>query len=281
MKKILIAGINSYVGTSLEKWLMRIPDKYYVESIDMKNSNWINFNFSKFDVVFYVAGIVHIKLKRKLQYLYSEVNTELVIKAATKSKESGVSHFIFMSTMSIYGLTDGIIGPFTQPDPRSLYGKSKLEAENRLIELSDKNFNLSIIRAPMIYGKNSPGNYSKLSKLSLRIFIFPNLNNKRSLIYIDNLSELIKIIIDLKLLGVYLPQNSEYASTTKIVKLIAESHKRKIIFIKWFNPIIRHIKFKLSKKLFFDLIYKKELSNFEINYNVVDFENSIKEIEEK
>ena len=56
MKKVLITGANSYIGTNVEQWLLKEPDKYHVETLDMKDPNWINFDFSKFDVVFHVAG---------------------------------------------------------------------------------------------------------------------------------------------------------------------------------------------------------------------------------
>jgi nucleoside-diphosphate-sugar epimerase len=74
LKRVLITGANSYVGTNVEKWLMKEPDKFYVETLDMKDPNWRNFDFSKFDVVFHVAGIAHVSTKKSMKDLYYKVN---------------------------------------------------------------------------------------------------------------------------------------------------------------------------------------------------------------
>src|SRR5690554_6798259 len=102
MKKILITGANSYVGTNVEKWLMKEPNKYYVETLDMKDSNWKEFDFSRFDVVFHVAAIVHKRESKKNKNMYYNVNTKLAREVAKKSKNSKVKQFIFMSSMSVY-----------------------------------------------------------------------------------------------------------------------------------------------------------------------------------
>ena len=60
MKKILITGADSYIGTSVEKWLGQYPDRYSVETVDMKKDSWRQKDFSVFDVVFHVAGIAHV-----------------------------------------------------------------------------------------------------------------------------------------------------------------------------------------------------------------------------
>nr|WIF88106.1 hypothetical protein QOL21_06435 [Acholeplasma laidlawii] len=59
MKSILITGKNSYVGSNVENWLQQYPDKYKVDTLDMLDQNWKDFDFSKYDVVFHVAGIAH------------------------------------------------------------------------------------------------------------------------------------------------------------------------------------------------------------------------------
>ena len=86
MKRVLITGANSYVGTNVEKWLMKEPDKYYVETLDMKDPNWREFDFSKFDVVFHVAGIAHVSKKKSLKELYYKVNTNITVKTDKISK---------------------------------------------------------------------------------------------------------------------------------------------------------------------------------------------------
>lgn len=275
LKRVLITGANSYVGTNVEKWLMREPDKYYVETLDMKDPNWVNFDFSKFDVVFHVAGIVHKKETRKYRSLFFKINRDLTIETARKAKRSGVSQFIFISTMSVYGLVNGRIDNTTILKPKTYYGKSKLEAENLLNNLADKSFNVSIIRPPMIYGPNCKGNYFRLSKFVDKFIIFPNIINRRSILYIDNFSVFTQNIIDNNIHGILYPQNSTYGCTTEIVKHMADIRHKKIIFTRVFNPIINIFKFNFIKKIFGDLYYDFSLSNVGFDYNIVNFSDSI------
>jgi nucleoside-diphosphate-sugar epimerase len=60
MKKILITGKNSYIGTSLENWLMKEPDKYKIDSIDMIDGSWKAVDFSQYDVVYHAALIIYL-----------------------------------------------------------------------------------------------------------------------------------------------------------------------------------------------------------------------------
>src|SRR5690554_777205 len=166
MKRVLITGANSYIGTNVEKWLLKEPDKYHVETLDMKDPNWMNFDFSKFDVVFHVAGIAHIKETKKNRDLYYKINRDLAVETAKKAKNSGVRQFIFLSSMSVYGIDKGVISKDTIPKPKSAYGKSKYEAENEIRSIETDSFIVTILRPPMVYGYKSPGNFQKLVKLS-------------------------------------------------------------------------------------------------------------------
>ena len=128
----------------MKKWLLKEPDKYHVETLDMKDPNWINFDFSNFDVVFHVAGIAHIKETRKNRDLYYKINRDLAVETAKKAKESGVRQFIFMSSMSVYGLLTGTIKSNTLPTPTTMYGKSKYEGECEINKLMDDSFKVVI-----------------------------------------------------------------------------------------------------------------------------------------
>src|SRR5690554_838745 len=189
MKKVLITGANSYIGTNVEQWLLKEPDKYHVETLDMKDPNWINFDFSKFDVVFHVAGIAHIKETKKNRELYYKINRDLAFETAKKAKESRVKQFIYMSSMSIFGKLTGKICKETLPKPNTYYGKSKYQAEILLKDIESDRFIITVIRPPMVYGENSPGNYNKLRILSKYTRIVPKINNKRSVISIEELNK--------------------------------------------------------------------------------------------
>ena len=123
MKKILITGANSYIGTSFEKWLAKFPNKYLINTVDMKSEAWEEKDFSEYDVVFHVAGIAHVKETKKNQDLYYSVNRDLVYKTAEKAKAEGVRQFIFLSSMSVYGVENKIIDKNTPLKPSSNYGK--------------------------------------------------------------------------------------------------------------------------------------------------------------
>src|SRR5699024_5691053 len=124
----------------------------------------------------------------------------------------------------------GVITKDTSCNPKTAYGKSKLEAENLLLELQDEKFNISIVRPPMVYGPNTVGNYVSLSKLAKITPVFPNIDNQRSMIYIDNLSEFIRLLIKNSQKGILFPQNEEYVSTIDLVKEISSNHGKKIYF---------------------------------------------------
>ena len=229
MKKILITGANSYIGTSFEKYIYgNYPDEYQIDTLDMMDPNWKEYDFSGYDSIFHVAGIAHAdvgKVSKETEKLYYRVNCDLAYETALKAKKSKVKQFIYMSSIIVYGESapygkTKIITKDTKPEPANFYGDSKLQAEIKLLPLQDDSFNLVIIRPPMIYGKGSKGNYPMLSKLAKKLPIFPKINNQRSMLYVENLCEFVRLMISNNAQGIYYPQNSEYASTTTIVKTI-------------------------------------------------------------
>lgn len=282
MKKILITGTNSFVGNSFTKWLERYPNTYKVETISLRDGSWVNKQLSEYDVILHVAGIAHVSSNPKMEELYKKVNTDLTIQLAKKAKAEGVKQIVFMSSIKVYGDKAIAIDKETIENPTDYYGKSKLKAEEGLRPLNDSKFKVAIIRSPMIYGKYSKGNYPKLAKLAMKLPIFPDIDNQRSMIHIDNLCELIRLIIDNKDCGIFYPQNEEYVKTSELVKLIAEVHGKKIRLTKMFNPFIKILidKINVLNKVFGNLFYKKELSDYKINYRIRNLRESI-ELTEK
>ena len=275
MKNILITGKNSYIGTSLENWLMREPDKYKVDTVDMKDGSWKEKDFSQYDVVFHVAGIAHIKETSDNQDLYYKVNRDLAYETAQKAKQDGLEQFIFLSSMSVYGIENGVIDMDTILKPNSAYGKSKIEAEDLINKLQDNSFTVATLRPPMVYGEGCRGNYPRLVGLALKTPIFPNVDNKRSMIYIDNLSEFVKQLIDNRNGGLFFPQNAEYVNTSEMVRLIAEAHSKRVVMTKLFNPLLRLLNVSTVNKVFGDLVYDMSMSEYESDYRVYGFIESI------
>jgi len=287
MKKILITGKNSYVGKNIEDWLLKSQGNYKINTIDMEDSDWINHDFSKYDSIFHVAGIAHVSSDPSKKNLYYKVNRDLTIDTAKKAKNKGVGQFIFMSSIIVYGSSseinnERIIHELVKPEPQDFYGDSKLQAEKGLKDLIDNNFKVVILRPPMIYGKNSKGNYPKLAKLARYTPVFPDIDNKRSMLHIDNLAEFVRLMIKNEENGLFFPQNKEYVSTKELVREIASNYDHKIFFTKLFNKILKLMskKVNLINKVFGDLVYKKEMSQYKEDYWVRDFKESI-EITEK
>lgn len=288
MKKILITGKNSYIGNSFEKWLSQWPQQYQVDKISIRNNQWENINFGKYDSIFHVAGIAHQDTKADKKDLYYRVNRDLTIEIAKKAKFDGVKQFIFMSSMIVYGESSKIgkykvITKDTKPQPVNFYGKSKLEAEKNISLLQDSNFNIAILRPPMIYGKSSKGNYPILSKFAKTSPVFPNIVNNRSMLYINNLTEFIRYVVDKNLNGVLHPQNKEYVSTSNLVVIIGEIANKRIHLTKLFNPMIYLLSKRIAimDKIFGSLCYDLSMSEYEFDYNIYSFKESIYRTEEK
>ncbi|MEK5427759.1 NAD-dependent epimerase/dehydratase family protein [Cytobacillus sp. FSL R7-0680] len=283
MKKILITGKNSYVGTNLAKWLTVYPDKYSIEFISLRNKEWEKKDFSRYDVVIHVAGIAHVSSAEKMKSIYYMVNRDLTIKTAKKAQSDGVKHFIFMSSIIVYGSDHKVmINKKTVPRPSNFYGNSKLQAEEGIKLLENQNFTVAIIRSPMIYGKGSKGNYLKLSKVAKTLPIFPDIENQRSMLHIDNLCEFLKLIIDHEESGVFFPQNREYVKTSEMVELIAGANGKKIRMTKVFNPILNIVISRLGifNKVFGNLIYEQSMSEYKEKYQIRSLQESIRRTEE-
>lgn len=280
MKRILITGKNSYIGTSVEKWLLQDPSKYSVDTMDMKGSAWKQSDFSKYDVVFHVAGIAHVSASPKLKDLYFQVNRDLAIETAEKAKNDGVKQFIFMSSIIVYGDSSSrerIIDINTVPTPSNFYGSSKLQADEGIQSLKSENFKVVVLRPPMIYGKGSRGNYPRLAGLAKKIPIFPDFDNQRSMLHIDNFCEFVKVMIDHEEKGLFFPQNTDYVKTSNMVKLIREVNGKKTLMTTKFNGLIRLLfNFGMIRKLFGNLVYEKSMSEYvKKDYRIRTFRESI------
>ena len=285
MKQVLITGANSFVGTNIEKWLMRTPEEFQVDTVDTINDAWKQADFTKYDTVFHVAGIAHVDPKPEMAPLYYKVNRDLTIEIAKHAKEKGVKQFIFMSSGIVYKASKSLKGDVktkdTRPCPNDFYGDSKLQAENGLKELDSPSFKVCILRPPMIYGPGNKGNLPRLGWLATKTPVFPAWHNKRSMLYVENLAEFVKQAILRELNGTFFPQNAEYSDTVEIVRQFAKEHNHKIWISRIFNPFVWIGSFFLPAipKMFSDSYYVQEMSKYDFDYQLVSFEDSIKGLE--
>ncbi len=282
MKRILITGANSFVGTNIERWLMKEPAKFAVDTVNTMNEAWKQVDYRLYDAVFHVAGIAHVDPKPEMAPLYYKVNRDLAIEVAKWAKEHGVKQFIYMSSRIVYraskSMKANITTPDTLPDPNDFYGDSKLQAEKGLNELACNTFKVAIIRPPMIYGPGNKGNLPRLAWLAQKTPIFPAWHNKRSMLHVYNLAEFIKQVIVREMGGTFFPQNKEYADTVEIVRCFAKEHGHKVWITRMFNPFVwLGAKFLPPiPKMFADSYYVQEMSQYDFDYQVISFEDSLK-----
>ena len=281
--RILITGANSYVGTHVETWI-KSHSNYQVYTLDMLDEAWQKTDFSQFDVVYHVAGLAHVNPSPSMEALYYKVNRDLTIDVARKAKNAGVKQFIFMSSMIVFhesqSLKPEMLIPDTKTCPNGFYGDSKLQAENGLHALEDNTFKVCILRPPMIYGKDSKGNFPRLIKLAAKTPVFPDFHNKRSMLYIDNLAEFVLQAVKRQLSGTFYPQNRELSDTVEIVRYFAKAQNHHIWFTKCLNPLVRLASHFLQpvNKLFGTYYYAPEMSNMNFEYQLVSFKESLRHI---
>lgn len=298
-KKVLITGAGSYIGQSFINYAKKnYPDNFEIEELDLMETSWNNVSFSKYDIVYHVAGIAHAdvgKVSEETKEKYYKVNTDLTVEVAKKAKEDGVREFIFMSSMIIYGESapygkKKVIDENTVPMPANFYGDSKLQADVAVRDLADNTFKVIVLRPPMIYGKESKGNYPVLAKIAKKLPLFPDVNNERSMLYIDNLCEFLCQIMLIKEHNrnaiVLLPQNAEWTETSEMVKEIASASGKKLIKMKILKPVVimgSKIPGKIGglvNKAFGNNCYMHKLSIYEgIQYQQINIKKSIYETE--
>ncbi len=285
MKRILVTGKNSYIGKAFYDYISQFKE-YTVDSISVRDNGWKKEDFSSYNVVFHVAGIVHLNMKKisdEQKKLYYKVNTDLTIFLAQKAKKEGVKQFIFMSSASVYG--DGapigkerVITKETQISPTNFYGDSKAKAEKGLRKLEDNDFKVVILRPPMIYGKGCKGNYLMLAKLAKKMPVFPKIKNSRSMCYIGNLVEFVKLMIENEERGIFWPCNSEISNTGELVKMIASVYGKKTLLIPGCSLVLKLLSCVSSSvnKAFGNFCYAPELSAYKTNYRKYGLEESIR-----
>lgn len=317
MKHILIAGANSYIGTNLEQYLLEYNasqgrELYRVDTISQRDSRWEDHDFHGYDAVFQASGIAHVDtgaVSQEQQELYYQVNCDLAVATARKAQEAGVGLFLYPSSIIVYGGSapygkSRVITRQTPADNQHFYGNSKIRAEEELGRLleskerlpvsesddrerqrTERTFQVAILRLPMVYGKGSKGNYPLLAKLADRLPFFPDVQNQRSMIYIENLCEFIRQRIEEGQGGLYFPQNPEYTRTSRMVQEIAAAHGKKVRLLKLLNPLVAlasHMPGRIgamANKAFGSLVYDRDMSGNVESYCLYDLQESIRRTE--
>ena len=294
MKKVLITGANSYIGVSFEKYANnKYGDELTIETVDLIDGSWRKKDFSPYDIVYHVAGIAHAdvgNVSEETKKKYYMINTDLAIETAQKAKDQGVKQFVFMSSAIVYGDSAPFgkrkrITAATKPRPANFYGDSKWQADKGVRRLGDENFTVTVLRPPMIYGKGSKGNYPALASLAKKLPVFPDIQNERSMLYIENLCEFLCQVMIRGEGGIFLPQNREYIKTSDFVRLIGEVNGNKVRVSKAWNWVVfiaEHIPGRISglaNKAFGSMSYSQDDSKYCFEYQLIDLKSSIERTE--
>ena len=273
-KTLMITGASGFIGSN---FIERYKDKYKIIPIDLLKVKPEELNIEKVDCVLHLAALVH-QMNEVPREKYFEVNTELTKRMAEESKKQGVKHFIFYSTVKVYGY-DGelynhniILNEKSLCNPRNdPYGESKWEAEKILKNLEEENFKVGIIRPPMVYGKGVKGNMERLIKLIKKIPILPfnYTKNRRSLVNIENLMYLTSLVIDKEGQGVFLPLDEKNLSLKEIFEGIEKSYGLKRINIPLIQPffwILTKLKPNIMIRLYGSLQFENKETRGKLNY---------------
>lgn len=280
---ILITGVTGFVGQHLFQFLSK---KYSViGTTRQKNTqfimvdettNWTNI-LLKIDIVIHLANRAHIMNDKHPEAFYqvNVLNFEKFLNACKKAK---IKQFIYLSSIKVNGeLTT--TKPFLYNDkanPSDDYAVSKYQAEQTLKKSS---FDWTIIRPPLIYGDGVKGNFASMLNLIKKSMPLPlkNINNKRSLLHIDNLCEMIEKCLNNQKANeqVFLVSDGFDVSTSELIQRIAKQQDKKIFLFKlpFFSTLMKLLgkqqQFnRLNQSLQLDIEHTKQQLNWSPKYEL-------------
>jgi nucleoside-diphosphate-sugar epimerase len=254
LKTICVSGSRGFIGTY---FVSKYSKKYEIQPFSFTNESLGTLHVKNIDTILHLSALVH-QTKKASYEEYERINVRQTIELAKKAKTSGVKQFIFMSTIKVYGEESEIAYKESSTcKPQNDYGRTKLLAEKKLLELEDEKFKISIIRTPLVYGYGVKANVKSLLNLIKKFAILPfgGIFNKRSMVYVGNLCHLADEIITQKQSGIFLASDDEPLSTTKLSNLIAQGLHKKIYLIKipFFATLLKFLKPSMYRRLYKNL----------------------------
>lgn len=283
-KTLMITGASGFIGSNFIK---KYSEEYNIIPVCLIENKPEDLDCTGVDTILHLAALVH-QMKGAPEEKYFEVNTELTRRLATNAKENGVKHFVFYSTVKVYGF-DGelnnhnfILTENSPCNPNDPYGASKYEAEKILNSLQDENFKVAMVRPPMVYGEGVKGNMLSLMKLIniLPIIPFDYDNNRRSVISTENLLYMTHLIIKNEADGVYLGTEGNPVSIKEIAESIEKGLGKKKINVKFPSFIFKllyKIKPNIMVRLYGTLAFEQQDNYEKIKYKSKDnINNQIK-----
>jgi UDP-glucose 4-epimerase len=251
--KLLLTGSSGFVGRRLFHKLSKqnplcvgrsrpsfIPSKQFFTYDILSGINVVSL-FLDFDVIIHCAARVHVMSDESSDPLSSfrEVNTAGTLNLARQAAKAGIRRFIFISSIKVNGESTENSTRFSSRDklkPEDPYGISKAEAEDGLLEIAkETGMDVVIIRPPLVYGPGVKGNFLNLLKLSKLPTPLPFglVNNKRSMVYLDNLVDLIFTCIDHPNAAnrVFLASDGDDLSLARLLTLIRQAMNKSSLLL--------------------------------------------------
>ena len=259
MKRILLTGANGFVGNY---FLKKYSSSYEIITFSFLNDNFANLDLSNIDVVIHCSALVH-QMKGASWEQYEKININQTIQLADKAKKSGVKHFIFLSTIKVYGEeSNKHYYENSRTNPTDYYSISKLKAEDSIRNIESSNFKISVLRCPLIYGAGVRANFANLINLIKKAPILPfkNIKNKRSLVFVGNVCFILHRIIFLEKSGIFLSVDDNTLSTTELIQMIAKYLDKKILLIDiiFFDKFLKIVKPSYYQRLFGSLVINND-----------------------
>ena len=284
MPDVLITGGSGFIAAAALRRLRELPG-VRAQAASVRGGRWKDLDLSRYDCIVHTAGVAHVSPDPSLADAYRTVNFELTRDLAQKAKADGCSHFIFLSSMIVFGQAARagerrLISPDTPPAPVNAYGQSKLDAENALHALEGDGFRAAILRPPMVYGRGCKGNYNALRSLARKLPIFPEYENRRSMLYVENLAELIAQIALSGASGTFHPSDGQPRSVSEIVRQICLCHGKTMRFSRILAPLVTLAGGRgVVRRAFGDMAYDASMPDFPGDYRRFSFEEGVRRTE--
>ena len=246
-----VTGTSGFIG---KIYMDQNKSIFDLKSVKARLDQIESIIFEGTTTILHLGGVAH-RMNETNPQVYYDGNYELTKQLAYKAKNQGVNHFVFVSTIKTFGEGEDYLSLDSECKPENdPYGESKLKAEEYLKSIETVKFKVAIIRPPLVYGPGVKGNLASLLKLvdSAIPLPFGEIQNRRTMVSVDNLIALINHIVRHQSSGLFLAGDEEPISTTQLISQIRKSMNRKpnLIPIPGFKSLLNILKPALAMRLF-------------------------------
>ena len=265
--KVIVTGSGGFVG---KRFMEYNAGKYSLKPISLRSFDDAQIELHDVDVVVHLAGKAH-DMKSTDDRPYFEINYELTRKLADQAKRQGVPHFVYISSVKVYGDDRAYIDEESPCRPSDAYGKSKLQAEQYLQSIQSSTFKIAIVRPPLVYGPGVKGNLIKFLRLAERDVPLPfgGVDNQRSMVYLDNLVELINAIIEKQATGIFVAGDLQPVSTAELMTLMREFMGKKpglVSITSVGRKLLKALRPSLFSRLFGSFVINNQKTNQRLGF---------------